>query len=244
MVVLDASRVTEPAKVADPAVVTGPRVRLLLRVERGEEALADAVVVRLELRDTERLPLAPPVLDVDVLDGRALDPRELLGVEAELEHVARLRRAGELRVDRLVAPARLLLEEVREAPPAAVREVRLVDHVRLARADRLLREASRHHRVEVLVVERRHAQDRAPLGLEPREICVLVLVSLAEDQVAVRRIDVRLVELAARDGQRERRQVRAREVRREVGGRERERAVVERPHARSIRTRAVVPYAC
>ncbi len=87
-------------------------------IERCEEPLAHAPVVRLELGDAERLALAAPVLDVDALDGRALDPRDLLGVEAELQDVRRLRRPRELRVDRLVPPVGLPLEEVREPAPA------------------------------------------------------------------------------------------------------------------------------
>ncbi len=72
--------------------------------------------------------------------------------------------------------------------------------------------------VEPLVVVGRDADDRAPLGLEPREVGRLVLVPLPEDQVAMRRVQVRPLELAAHDTDRERRQVRAGEVRREVGG--------------------------
>ncbi len=69
----------------------------------------------------------------------------------------------------------------------------------------------------------------------------LVLVPLPEDEVAVRGVEVRLLELAARDGQRQRRQVRAGEMRREVGRRESE-CVVENAHTTSIGPRAAVPY--
>ena len=51
------------------------------------------------------------------------------------------------------------------------------------------------------------------------------------------------LELAADDAERERRQVRTREVRREVGGREGERRVVEESHRRSIRVATVATYA-
>ena len=113
-------RAAEVAEVADPAVPARPGVGRVLARERSEEPLAHAPVVRLELRDAEALPLPAPVLDVDVLDRRALDPLELLGVEAELEQVRRLGRARELRVDGLVGAVRRALEEVGEPAPAAV----------------------------------------------------------------------------------------------------------------------------
>ena len=244
VVVLDPLPVAACAEVADPAVVARPRVRLRLGVERSQEPVAHAPVVRLELGEPERLALAAPVLDVDVLDGPALDAGELLGVEAELKDVRRLRRAGELRVDRLVAAFRKALEEVREPAPAPICEIRLVDHLRVAGANRLLRQPPGLVRVEAFVADRGNAQDAPPFRLEPREVGVLVLVALAEDQVAVRRIEVRPLELAARDGEREPRQVRAGEVGREVGGRERERAVVGEAHPRSIGLATAGSYGC
>ena len=131
----------EVPEVADPAVVTGPGVGLdaAVPVERGEEPLPRAPEEGAELGRPERLPLARPQLDVHVLGQPALDPPELLGVEAELEEVERLGRARELRVHGLVcAVGLLLLEEVGEAAPGAVREVRLVDDVGLAGANRVL----------------------------------------------------------------------------------------------------------
>ena len=89
-----------------------PAVGLGLVGERGEEPLADAAVVRLELDDAERLALAEPVLDVDVLDRAPWSRADLLGVEQQLQHVRRLGAARELRVDGLVAAVRLPLEEV------------------------------------------------------------------------------------------------------------------------------------
>ena len=71
------------------------------------------------------------------LGHRALDPRDLLGVEAELQDVGGLRVARELRVDDLVAAVRLPLDEVGEPAPVAVDEARLVDDVG-AGAHRLL----------------------------------------------------------------------------------------------------------
>ena len=215
-------RAADVPEVADPAVPAGPRVRLVVPLERRQEPLAHAAVVRVELGDAEALPLAAAVLDVHALDRRALQPLDDLGVEQELEHVRGLRRPRELRVDRLVGPLRRLLEEVREAVPAPVLalEVRLVDDVGRAVAHRLLREPPRHVGVEALVVVGRDPDDRAALALEPLEVRRLVLAALAEDEVdgACRRRAA--ARAPARDLERERRQVRAGEVRREVGGRE------------------------
>ena len=234
MVVVDALLPAQVAEVADPAVVARPRVRVAARRRalRGTARARAGSTPR--TRDAERLALAAPVLDVDALDGRALDPRDLLGVEAELQHVRRLGRARELRVDRLVAPVGLQLEEVARTRATAVGEVRLVDDVRRAGADRLLGQPSSLVGVEALVVVRRDPDDRAPLGLEPRQVGGLVLVPLAEDQVAVRRLELRLDELPARGRERERRQVRAGEMGREVGRGEAERVVGVQPHGLSI----------
>ena len=150
---------------------------------------------------------------MEALRQPPLDPPELLGVEAELEHVRRLGRARELRVDGLVRAVRLALEEVREPAPGAVGEVRLVDDLRLAGANRLLGEPPRLVGVEALVVVGRDADDRAPVGDEPREVRSLVLVALAADEVAVRVVHVRPLELAALHLQVQVRQVRAGEVR-------------------------------
>ncbi len=68
----------------------------------------------------KRLALAEAELDVEALRQPPLDPRELLRVEAELQHMRRLRRARELRVDGLVGAVRLALEEVGESAPGAV----------------------------------------------------------------------------------------------------------------------------
>ena len=159
-------RAAEVAEVADPAVPARPGVRLVLARERGEEPLAHAPVVRLELGGAEALALAAPVLDVDVLDRRALQPLDLLGVEEELEQVRRLGRARELRVDGLVRAVGSALEEVGEPAPAPVGadEVRLVDDVGGARGDRLLGEAAGDRGVEVLVLVAGHAGDRPPVA--------------------------------------------------------------------------------
>ena len=161
VIVIDPLLPAAVTEVADPAVAAGPAVGLLPRRERAEEPITDATVVRLELDGAERLTLAEPVLDVNVLDRRALQASDLLGVEQELQHVRRLRLPCELRVDGLVAAVRLLLEEVGETAPAPVLtdEVRLVDHLRRTRANRLLRESLRLDRVEPLVV----------VGRDPRQ---------------------------------------------------------------------------
>lgn len=118
------------AEVADPAVARRPPVRLWLLVESGKVPLADAPVVRLELDNAECLPLPETAFDVDALDRLSRDPRDLLRVEHQLQHVCRLGGASELRVDRLVPAVRLLLEEVAEAAPRSVSEVWLIDDVR------------------------------------------------------------------------------------------------------------------
>ena len=156
-------------------------------------------------------------------------------VERELEHRGRLCAPRELRVDRLVRHAALVVldlhEEVGEPAPDAVGEVRLVDDIGLPSADRLLREPPGLDGVEVLVVVGRKADDRLPLGLEPRQVCRLVLVALACDEVGLRILARRrLRELAAQDGRGELGQVRAGEVGREVRGGEEQRAAVSDSH--------------
>ena len=157
-------RAAEVPEVADPAVPARPGVGRVLACERGEEPLPHAPVVGLELGGAEALALAAPVLDVDVLDRRALQPLDLLGVEEELQQVRRLGRARELRVDGLVRPVGEALEEVGEPAPAPVGadEVRLVDDLGGARADRLLGSLSGGVGLEVLVLVAGHAGDRQP----------------------------------------------------------------------------------
>ena len=79
--------------------------------------------------------------DLDVLGRRALDPRQQVGVGAQLDEGAGPDLVGQLGVGDLVAPgpegARLLdaQQEVRVPEPAAVEERRLVDDV-VAATDR------------------------------------------------------------------------------------------------------------
>ena len=135
VVVVDTLLPADLLEVADRAVVARPAVCLGPSVECGEKPLAHATVVRAELDDAEALALTAPVLDVEALDRNALDPFDLLGVEAELEDMRRLRGARQLRIDRLVPAARLQLEEIGEpAPPAVLGdEVRLIDRRPAAR---------------------------------------------------------------------------------------------------------------
>ena len=247
VVVVGELLLAQVAEVADPAVVARPRVRLRARSRPSarEEPLARAPEVRDVLGGAERLALARAELDVEVLRQLPLDPLELLGVEAELEHVRRLGRARELRVDGLVRAVRLALEEVGEPAPGAVREVRLVDDLRLAGADRLLGDAARLLGVEAVVVVGRDADDAPAVGLEPRQVRRLVLVALVADEVAVRVVDERPLELAALHAELELRQVRAGEVVPEVGRGEQQRAVVGESHhleyqrKRGVRLRVV-----
>ena len=181
-----------------------------------------------------------PVTTCMACGRAALDPRELLGVEAELEHVLRLGEAGELGVDDLVSVAvGAALDEVREPAPGAVGERGLVDDVGSV-VDGSLGLAG--GALPVAVVEG-DLGDVAPLGLEPGQVGGLVLVPLAPDEVSVRVVPPGLVELAASDRELERGQMLARQEGVEVGRRE-ERAAVKRLHisivafeaARSYRT--------
>ena len=76
---------------------------------------------------------------MDAVGLAALDARELLVVEEELEDVGGLRRARELGVERLVGAVRLLHQEIGDPAPGLVGEDALVDHVGRAGADRLRR---------------------------------------------------------------------------------------------------------
>ena len=145
---------------------------------------------------------------MDVLGQPPLDPLELLGVEAELDDVERLRGAGELRVNGLVRAVGQALEEVGEPAPGAVREVGLVDDLRLAGADRVLGVAASLPLVEVLVVVREHVRDALAAVDESRQVSGLVLVPLLQDDPPVRVVQVRPRELAALDAELELRQVR------------------------------------
>ncbi len=228
----DAPVLAEVAEVADRAVVDRPRPRLgsgcqrtpvlgARLLDRSEQPFPAPAEERDELGRPQRRALARAELDVDVLGQPTLDSLELLGVEAELDRVERLRGARELRVDGLVR--RLVVgagharptscvhahEEVGEPAPRAVREVGLVDDVSFRAPDGLLGRAASLVGVEVLVVVGLEAQDAEPVRLEPREMRSLVLVPLPHDDLPVRVDDVRPHKLAALNAQLELRQVRA-----------------------------------
>ena len=209
------ARVADGLEVADRAVVD--RVRLGRR-RVGDEALeprADAPVVGGELDRAEGLLLARAEQDVNVLRLAPLDERELLVVEEELEDVGGLRGARELGVERLVGAVRLLHQEVGDAAPAVAREDGLVDHVRLAGADRVGGGACGSVVVAVGVGE---LEDGEPLRAEALEVGALVLEPLAKDQLRLLVLDVGPLDLPTRVRERERRQVLAGQERRDVGG--------------------------
>ena len=186
----------EREEVAEPAVLDRVRVGRRAALDRVEEARAEPPVEGEVVVRVEGLGLAGAGDDVHRARHRALDASDLLGVEAELEDVSRPSVPRELRVERLVAAVRLAHDEVGEPAPVAVDEGRLVDD-RRAVAHRLLglRERRRPSRSpRACRCERRPVAERG-------EVSGLVLVALAADQLGVRVVAVRLLELAARDGE-------------------------------------------
>ena len=107
VVVVSELLLAQVAEVAEPAVVARPGVCL----GRGsaepdpaseQEPLPRAPEVGHVVGGAEGLRSPRAELDVEVLRKPPLNPPELLGVEAELEHVRGLGGAGELGVDHLV----------------------------------------------------------------------------------------------------------------------------------------------
>jgi len=180
----------------------GHRVDVDPGLDRADKPLAHAVVVGEEVGDAQAVALARAEHDVNPLGHRALDPSDLLGVEAELQDVGGLGVARELRVNNLVAPVGLPLEEVGESAPAALDEAGLVDHLS-AGAHRRLGRTSRG--VEVPVVC--DLRDLAPLRLQRREVGGLVLLALALDEVGLRVLAGGPLEVVAGDGELELRQM-------------------------------------
>ena len=222
--------VAELLEVAEVAVAARVRLGRGSGADGVEEAVADAPVVGDEVEDAVALALAGAELDVQPLGQPAGDPLDLLGVEAELEDVLRLAVPRELRVDGLVGAVRLPLDEVGEAAPLAVDEAGLVDDVG-AGAERLLRLARRPLPVPVgLDVD---LDDLAPVDAELLEVAPLVLLAEPADQRALRILPLRPLQLAARDLSLELRQVRAGEIRRQVGRRDDERVVLGELHTRT-----------
>ena len=215
VVVLAPARLAPLLELAPVAERDRQRVDVDPRLDLANEPLAHAVVVGEEVGDAQALPLVRTEHDVHPLGHRPLDPRDLLGVEAELQHVGGLRVTRELRVDDLVAPVGLPLDEVGEPAPAAVDEARLVDHL-VTRAHRLLCYPGRD--VEIPVV--RDLRDFAPPRLQRREVSRLVLVALALDEVGLRILVGRPLELVPRHRELELRQMLALEERVEIRGRE------------------------
>src|SRR5262249_45067676 len=165
---------------------------------------------------------------------QTLDPLELVRIERELEDVRRLRVGPcELGVPCLVREraetgrAVEADEEVRDPAPAAGREDSLVDDLGSG-AQRFLRAA--RGVLEVDLVALHDLDDLAALISKPCEKRRLVLLALAADEIRLRALPPRPLELVPLDADVELRQVRTREVIREVGGREPERAVGGEAH--------------
>ena len=149
-------------ELAEPAVLDRVRIRRRAAVfDDRAEALAHAAVVGGEVLRPEGLALAGAGDDVHLAGRAPGDARDLLGVEAELEHVRGPRVPRELRVDDLVAPVGLPLDEVRLPQPPAVGEDGLVDDVR-AVAQRGLRLGSRPRAERSLALALRGARGRRP----------------------------------------------------------------------------------
>ena len=129
------SLIAHLAELAQRAVLHTVGLGRRRAAERREEPGADATVVGGEVGVAQRAPLADAEQDVHRARLCPLDGGDRLRVEAELQHVGGLLRSRELGVERLVAPGpkrgRLLhaLEEIGAAPPVALHEGRLVDHL-------------------------------------------------------------------------------------------------------------------
>ena len=199
-------RLADRLEVADVAMRARPRLgRRRVRDELLEPP-ADAAEVRAELVGLERRDLPGAQHDMHERRAQPLDARDLLGVEAELEDVVRLRRARELRVVDLVGvrPERGRRvdahQEVRVSGPAGrVEEGGLVDD--LSAVPHFLMCFGRRSfdvpaPVGILDVDRDNV---AAAGDEVRDVGSLVLGPLALDQVALRVVDVRPLPLAARN---------------------------------------------
>src|SRR5215831_9944325 len=164
-----------------------------------------------------------------VLRQATLDALDLLGVEAELQHVLGPCRTRELGVDRLVGAILAALEEVGESLPVAIRKIRLIQVVVLAGRDRCFGETAGAFGVEglipLLVVVGGKPEHTPSVPLEAREISFLVLDSLATENLAVLIGENRPLLLAPRHRQLEPRVMAALEKSGEVGRRENEPAV-------------------
>ncbi len=211
-------RLARRTEVAPAAVVARPRVGRGWLLDVRPESRLRAAEIRRDVFRPEALGLPRAEHHVEPLRHPALDGRDLVRVPGELEHGGRLRAPRKLGVVGLVAPraevGRLVdpHDEVGAAAPAVPRERRLVDHlgasthrvdrgcVRLLECARFLRQLDLDDGVT-----------RRPQLLEVRGF---VRVPLLRDELRELLAAVRLPPLPPRDLERERRQVRAGEVRR------------------------------
>ena len=199
-------------------------------VDRVSEASLEAAVVGLHVREAQHVALARPEDDGGVVGCQALDGRDSLAVEAELQRVRRARMARELRVEHLVGPGAEgrrpfhPFEEVRDPAPAVEHEHGLVDVLR-ARPHR--RDGARCRLLEVALLAELDRDDLASLREERLHEGRLVLLPLALAQIVEGVHVVRLLDLAARRRDLELRQVLAADEVTEIGRREAEGFAVE-----------------
>src|SRR5207249_9487853 len=136
----------------------------------------------------ERPRLADPEQHVQPRRRHALDGRNAIAIEGELEHVRRLLRARQLRVERLVTPGAEpsgpldLEEKVRAPAPPAIHERGLRDD--LGAGTHGLGRLSRR-RLEVPRLAERDLDDLAPLGPATLAVGALAQPTLAPQQPRV-----------------------------------------------------------
>ena len=180
--------VAHRAELAQRAVVDAVGLGLLGAREGGEEPGADTPVVGGEVGRAQRAPLADTQQHVHRGRHVPLDGRDRLGVEAELQHVGRLLGAGQLGVQRLVAPftqrgpLRDPLQEVGAAPPVTRHERRLVDDLGPG-PHGLDRRPCRA--LEVPPVGADDVDHLPPGGSQSAQVVGLVLLPLAAEELAV-----------------------------------------------------------
>jgi hypothetical protein len=210
VVVLLPLPLTQREEVADPTVLDRVGVGVGPRGDSVEEPLPDPPVVGHVVARPEGLALTEPVDDVHGVGHPALNPRDLLGVEAKLEHVSRPSVPFELGVNDLVGTVRQTDDEVRHPAPVAIEEGRLVDDV-CAAAHRPLGLAG--HAVPIPAASARvlDVVDVASLAAKPTQVGLLVLLTFAADEIGVPIDAKRPLKFIARDSELKRRQVRARE---------------------------------
>ena len=150
-----------------------------------------------------------------MLRRHALDRGDAVAVEAELQDVRGLFGAGQLGVERLVAPraepCRPLdpQQEVRAPAPASIHERGLRDHLG-ARPHGLRRPPGRG--LEIPGLAELDLDDGAALALQALEVRALVYLALAPQQVGFLVGDVRTRALAPRHLEGQGRQMRALDV--------------------------------